>query len=338
MPSTRRRQGAVAFQDGGEWTASGLRERHSSSPEPRRHLYAVEAATAGSGGGSRSGPSCRIHGVGDFYLSARRSPVRGSCRVRKRRGPRGGAGNGKVVWRTQNGGRVRSSRPSPTAWCTSAASTATCMRSTPRRGAARKLRAGRLGRPEGGRLRPAVRAELAGRRRRPRGRGSRDGSLRGGSLDGEGRWNFDHQIRGRQLARDRGGRAILGSSDAGSSTRWSWRRVRKPGGAARSPTRCRPTAVAGETWCGRCGREHPASTSPKAGALARGNGEAVPPRLSLREGKVFVGSEDGKLYALSGDLKAEPRRAIRAVVLRRARPYRGFEGDKALRDALVAES
>ncbi|MFN2386884.1 MAG: PQQ-binding-like beta-propeller repeat protein [Thermoanaerobaculia bacterium] len=56
------------------------------------------------------------------------------------------------------------------------------------------------------------------------------------------------------------------------------------------------------------------------------------------DGAVVVGSGDGYLYALAGDLDAKPRGSIGAVYFDMRVPYRGFEGDRAPRDALAAES
>jgi hypothetical protein len=59
----------------------------------------------------------------------------------------------------------------------------------------------------------------------------------------------------------------------------------------------------------------------------------------VRRGRIYVGSDDGKLYALAGDLAAPPaHRAMRAVYFDPRAPYRPFEGDREIRDALTDAS
>ena len=172
--------------------------------------------------------------------------------------------------------------------------------------------------------------------------GGRDGFLYAvDRATGKERWNFDHQISwvvsSPAIA---GGRAVIGSSDGRfihavdlATGKEAWR-TRTESNALPSPAVAGEVVVSGDAAGNILGLD-----------LASGRelwrvatGEAVHSSPLLREGKVFIGSDDGKLYALSGDLKAEPRRSIRAVYYDARVPYRGFEGDKALRDALVAES
>src|SRR5581483_6703061 len=58
----------------------------------------------------------------------------------------------------------------------------------------------------------------------------------------------------------------------------------------------------------------------------------------VRDGRIYIGSGDGKLYALEGDLAAPAPRSWRAVYYDARSPYRKFQGDRALRDALARES
>jgi hypothetical protein len=67
-------------------------------------------------------------------------------------------------------------------------------------------------------------------------------------------------------------------------------------------------------------------------------GEAVHATPLVRDGTVYVGSDDGKLYALKGDLAAPARGAMRAVYFDSRVPYRRYLGDRDLRDLLVSES
>lgn len=67
-------------------------------------------------------------------------------------------------------------------------------------------------------------------------------------------------------------------------------------------------------------------------------GDAVYSSPLVRDGRIFVGSDDGRMYALSGDLDAPARTARRAVYYDRTVPYRYFSGDRELRAALMRES
>lgn len=67
-------------------------------------------------------------------------------------------------------------------------------------------------------------------------------------------------------------------------------------------------------------------------------GDAVYSSPLVRAGWIYVGSDDGRMYALRGDLQAPARKARRAVYYDRTVPYRYFSGDRELRAALMQES
>jgi hypothetical protein len=172
--------------------------------------------------------------------------------------------------------------------------------------------------------------------------GCRDGFLYGiDRRTGKQRWSFDHQISwvvGSPTII--GGRAVVGSSDGRfvqavdvATGKELWR-TRTDSNALSSPAVAGDVVVLGDAAGNILGLD-----------LATGlelwrvvTGEAVHSSPLVRDGRVYVGSDDGKLYALSGDLKAPARRTIRAVYYDSRIPYRIFEGDRALRDALAAES
>ena len=173
--------------------------------------------------------------------------------------------------------------------------------------------------------------------------GCRDGHLYGvDRATGKERWNFDHQVSwvvgSPAIAGDR---AIVGSSDGHfvqavelSSGRELWR-SRTDSNALSSPARAGDVAVVGD-----------ASGALLAYDVATGaelwrfrTGETIHSSPLVRGGRIYVGSDDGKLYALAGDLAAPPaHRAMRAVYFDPRVPYRPFEGDREIRDALGGES
>jgi outer membrane protein assembly factor BamB len=172
--------------------------------------------------------------------------------------------------------------------------------------------------------------------------GSRDGRLYAvDRATGKERWNFDHQISWVVSSPAVvGGRAIVGSSDGRfihavdlATGKEAWR-TRTESNALPAPAVAGDVVVSGDASGNILGFD--LGTGRELWRVA--TGEAVHSSPLVREGKVFIGSDDGKLYALSGDLKAEPRRSIRAVYFDARVPYRNFDGDRALRDALAAES
>lgn len=67
-------------------------------------------------------------------------------------------------------------------------------------------------------------------------------------------------------------------------------------------------------------------------------GEGVLSSPLVEAGTIYFGSDDGRLYALRGELAATPSAAWRAVYWDPRMALSFFEDGKALRDALVAES
>jgi eukaryotic-like serine/threonine-protein kinase len=173
--------------------------------------------------------------------------------------------------------------------------------------------------------------------------GCRDGHLYGvDRATGKERWNFDHQVSwvvgSPAIAGDR---AIVGSSDGRfvqavelASGKELWR-SRTDSNALSSPARAGDVAVVGD-----------GSGALLAYDVATGTelwrfrtGESIHSSPLVRSGRIYVGSDDGKIYALAGDLAVPAaHKAIRAVYFDPRAPYRPFEGDRELRDALTDAS
>ncbi len=173
--------------------------------------------------------------------------------------------------------------------------------------------------------------------------GCRDGRLYGvDRATGKERWNFDHQISwvvgSPAIAGDR---AIVGSSDGRfvhavelATGKELWRH-RTDSNALSSPARAGDVVVLGD-----------ASGAVFAFDVATGRelwrfltGDTVHATPLVRDGRIYVGSDDGRIHALAGDLSAAPaHKAFRAVYYDARVPYKSYEGDRELRDALEAES
>jgi outer membrane protein assembly factor BamB len=173
--------------------------------------------------------------------------------------------------------------------------------------------------------------------------GCRDGHLYGvDRATGKERWNFDHQVSwvvgSPAIAGDR---AIVGSSDGHfvqavelATGKELWR-SRTDSNALSSPARAGDVAIVGDATGALLAYDVATGTE-----LWRfRTGESIHSSPLVRAGRIYVGSDDGKIYALGGDLGAPPAHlAIRAVYFDPRAPYRPFEGDEALRDALAGES
>ena len=173
--------------------------------------------------------------------------------------------------------------------------------------------------------------------------GCRDGRLYGiERATGKERWNFDHQISwvvgSPAIAGDR---AIVGSSDGRfvhavelATGKELWRH-RTDSNALSSPARAGDVVVLGD-----------GSGAVMAFDVSTGRelwrflaGDAVHATPLVRDGRIYVGSDEGKIYALAGDLAAAPARtALRAVYYDPRVPYKTYDGDREMRDALEAES
>ncbi|MEO8431175.1 MAG: PQQ-binding-like beta-propeller repeat protein [Acidobacteriota bacterium] len=173
--------------------------------------------------------------------------------------------------------------------------------------------------------------------------GCRDGRLYGVErATGKERWNFDHQVSwvvgSPAIAGDR---AIVGSSDGRfvqavdlATGKEIWRH-RTDSNALSSPARAGDVVVLGD-----------GSGAVMAFDVSTGRelwrflaGDTVHATPLIRDGRIYVGSDDGKIYALAGDLAAAPApAALRAVYYDPRVPYKTYDGDRELRDALVAES
>jgi outer membrane protein assembly factor BamB len=173
--------------------------------------------------------------------------------------------------------------------------------------------------------------------------GCRDAHLYGvDRATGKERWNFDHQVSwvvgSPAIAGDR---AIVGSSDGHfvqaielATGKELWR-SRTDSNVLSSPARAGDVAIVGDATGVLLAYDVATGTE-----LWRfRTGDSIHSSPLVRAGRIYVGSDDGKIYALAGDLGAPPaHRAIRAVYFDSRAPYRPFEGDEALRDALAGES
>ncbi len=172
--------------------------------------------------------------------------------------------------------------------------------------------------------------------------GGRDGHLY--AIDrrtGVERWNFDHEtswvVSSPAVS---GSTVVVGTSDGRfvqalelSTGRELWRH-RTDSNAQPSPAIVGDVVVTGDSLGSilaldlESGRE-----------LWRiPTGDAVYSSPLVRAGRIYVGSDDGRMYALHGDLEAPERTARRAVYYDRTVPYRYFSGDRELRAALMKES
>jgi eukaryotic-like serine/threonine-protein kinase len=172
--------------------------------------------------------------------------------------------------------------------------------------------------------------------------GCRDGFLYGVErATGKQRWAVDHQVSwvvgSPAIAGDR---AIVGSSDGHfvhavelATGKELWR-TRTESNALSSPAVAGDVAVLGEFYGNVLGLD--VATGRELWRFP--TGELVNSSPLVRQGRIYVGSGDGKLYALAGDLAAPAKKALRAVYYEVRSPYRQFQGDRALRDLLVGES
>src|SRR6185295_341062 len=172
--------------------------------------------------------------------------------------------------------------------------------------------------------------------------GCRDGFLYGVErATGKQRWTIDHQVSwvvgSPAIAGDR---AIVGSSDGHfvhavelSTGKELWR-TRTESNALSSPAVAGDVVVLGEFYGNVLGLD--VATGRELWRFP--TGDFVNSSPLVRQGRIYIGSGDGKLYALGGDLAAPAKKALRAVYYEPRSPYRQFQGDRALRDLLAAES
>lgn len=172
--------------------------------------------------------------------------------------------------------------------------------------------------------------------------GGRDGMFYGvDRATGAQRWRMDHGmpwvIASPAIA---DGKAVVGSSDGRFVTavdlaagKEVWR-SRTGSNQLSSPAVAGGVAVVGDFTGAVIGLD-----------LASGRelwrfmtGEGVFSSPLVVDGTIFIGSDDGKLYALRGDLTAQPRRHWRAVYWDPFEGYSSMESAKELRDALVGAS
>ena len=141
-----------------------------------------------------------------------------------------------------------------------------------------------------------------------------------GTATGKERWNFDHEISLCRFSRDRGwecrrGPPTVVRPGGPRHGKEAWR-TRTDSNALPSPAVAGDVVVLGDAMGNILGFD-----------LATGRelwrvvtGDAIHSSPLVRDGRVFIGSDDGKLYALAGDLAAPARKAFRASIATRG-PY-----------------
>lgn len=172
--------------------------------------------------------------------------------------------------------------------------------------------------------------------------GARDGMFYGiDRKTGAQRWRMDHGmpwvIASPAIA---DGKAVVGSSDgrfvtavdlAAGKELW---RSRTGSNQLSSPAIAGGTVVVGDFTGAVIGLE--LASGRELWRFMTGDGVFSSPLVA--DGTIFVGSDDGKLYALRGDLAAKPHRHWRAVYQDPIAGYSSMESAKQLRDALVEAS
>jgi outer membrane protein assembly factor BamB len=172
--------------------------------------------------------------------------------------------------------------------------------------------------------------------------GGRDGFFYGVDLaTGKERWSIDHGmpwiIASPAVAE---GKAVVGSSDGRFVSAVD-------------------LATGKELWRSRTGSNQMSSPAVAGGTLVVGDftgvvlalelasgrelwrfrtGDGVMSTPLVADGRIYVGSDDGRLYALAGDLTAPAHRHWRAVYWDPYAGYSSMDAAKQLRDTLVAES
>jgi outer membrane protein assembly factor BamB len=172
--------------------------------------------------------------------------------------------------------------------------------------------------------------------------GARDGSWYGVDRGtGAQRWRIDHGmpwVIASPAVAD--GKAVVGSSDGRFVTavdlaagRELWR-SRTGSNQLSSPAVAGDVVVVGDFSGAVIGLD--LGSGRELWRLLVGDGVFSSPLVA--DGTIFVGSDDGRLYALRGDLAARPHRAWRAVYWDPFAGYASMEGAKQLTDALVGAS
>jgi hypothetical protein len=172
--------------------------------------------------------------------------------------------------------------------------------------------------------------------------GARDGSFYGiDRATGAGRWRIDHGmpwvIASAAVA---DGKAVVGSSDGKFVTAVDLAAGKELWRSRTGANQLSSAAIAGDTvvvgdFSGAVLGLDLASGRELWRFLA---GEGVFSSPLVADGTIYVGCDDGKLYALRGDLAAAPHRSWRAVYWDPLMGLSSSEGAKQLTDALVAAS
>lgn len=158
---------------------------------------------------------------------------------------------------------------------------------------------------------------------------------------GEERWSHDHDpswvVSSPAIAGDR---VVVGTSDARvvecfelASGKLAWSR-RTDSVSQPSPAIAGGVVVTGEALGSVLGLE--LESGRELWRVAAGGSVFSSPLVHA--GRVYVGTDAGKLLCLAGDAEAQPSSALRAVYYDRTVAFRFFSGDRELRAHLIAHS